>query len=90
MCLQTYPRPDDERYGNGNARIWTMTSSDLENWRTPELIKVKGPTITQESTGRMIDPFLLADKDHSGKWWCFYKHKGINISPLDELQSALP
>ena len=63
MCLQTYPRPNGERYGNGNARIWTMTSSDLENWRTPELIRVKGPTITQENMGRMIDPFLFGHTD---------------------------
>jgi len=90
MCLQTYPRPNGERYGNGSARIWTMTSSDLENWRTPELIKVKGPTIPQESMGRMIDPFLLADKDHSGKWWCFYKQNGINISRSDDLHVWTP
>jgi hypothetical protein len=23
--------------------------------------------------GRMIDPYLIEDRDEPGKWWCFYK-----------------
>lgn len=30
--------------------------------------------------GRMIDPYLLEDKDESGKWWCFYKQNGVSMS----------
>src|SRR6476620_2861906 len=30
-CLQTYPRPNGEQFGNEDARIWTMRSRDLEN-----------------------------------------------------------
>jgi hypothetical protein len=27
--------------------------------------------------GRMIDAYLLADKDEPGKWWCLYKQNGL-------------
>ena len=30
--------------------------------------------------GRMIDPFLLQDKDEPGKWWCFFKQNGASMS----------
>ena len=76
LCLQTYPRPNGERYGNQNARLWIMRSQDLENWGPPELLKVLGPGVSQEDMGRMIDPYLLQDKDDPGKWWCLYKQKG--------------
>jgi hypothetical protein len=50
-----------------------MRSKDLEKWGEPELIRAKGPYVPREKMGRMIDPYLLADKDEPGKWWCFYK-----------------
>ena len=80
LCLQTYPRPNGEQYGNKNSRLWTMRSKDLESWSAPELMRVKGPDVPQEQMGRMIDPYLLADKDEPGKWWCFYKQNGVSLS----------
>jgi hypothetical protein len=80
LCLQTYPRPNGERFGDANSRIWIMRSCDFENWGPPELLRVKGPDIPQAAMGRMIDPFLLASKDDPGKWWCFYKQNGISMS----------
>ena len=80
LCLQTYPRPGGEAYGNAASRIWTMRSRDLETWREPELLRVKGPDVSQEQMGRMIDPYLVADKDEPGKWWCFYKQNGVSMS----------
>lgn len=80
LCLQTYPRPHGELYGNETARIWTVRSNDLERWSEPELLRVKGPDVPKEKMGRMIDPFLLADKDDPGKWWCFYKQNGVSMS----------
>lgn len=38
----------------------------------------------------MIDPYLLQDKDHSGKWWCFYKQNGINIASSEDLRVWQP
>ena len=73
LCLQTYPRPNGIKYGNGDCRIWIMRSKDLENWGPPELLRVKGPNVPQETMGRMIDPYLIEDRGDPGKWWCFYK-----------------
>jgi hypothetical protein len=90
LCLQTYPRPHGEKYGNKDSRVWTMRSRDLERWSEPELLRVKGPEVPREKMGRMIDPFLLADKDQAGKWWCFYKQNGISISTSPDLKTWTP
>jgi hypothetical protein len=78
LCVQTYPRPHGEQYGNENARIWIMRSKDLEHWSPPQLLRVKGKHVPREQMGRMIDPFLLQDKDDPGKWWCFFKQHGVS------------
>jgi beta-xylosidase len=85
LCLQTYPRPDHYntlpvRYGDRSARIFIMRSKDLEQWSSPELLRVKGNDIPVEHMGRMIDPYLLEDKDEKGKYWCFYKQNGASMS----------
>lgn len=85
LCLQTYPRPEYKieqmpRFGSGDARLYTMRSKDLKNWSKPKLLKVKGPETPFEEMGRMIDPYLLEDKDVKGKWWCFYKQNGVSMS----------
>jgi hypothetical protein len=80
LCLQTYPTPENEFYGTADSRIWLMRSRDLTSWSEPELMRVKGPGIPSSAMGRMIDPFLLADKDMAGKWWCFYKQNGVSLS----------
>lgn len=85
LCLQTYPRPNysDAQmpvYGNQTARLYIMRSKNLEDWSAPELLKVKGINVPIEEMGRMIDPFLLEDKDEPGKYWCFYKQKGVSMS----------
>ncbi|MCH5373355.1 MAG: hypothetical protein JJ992_05225 [Planctomycetes bacterium] len=87
LCLQTYPRPNSQRYGNASARIWTMRSRDLENWDQPELLRVKGPDVPREEMGRMIDAYLLEDKDEAGKWWCFYKQAGMSMSWSRDLKT---
>ena len=85
LCLQTYPRPNhttdqEVRYGNRNARLYTMRSKDLKNWSLPTLLKVKGNDIAESDMGRMIDPYLLEDREEPGKWWCFYKQNGVSMS----------
>lgn len=80
LCLQTYPRPNGEKYGSGDARLWTMRSRNLSEWSAPELLRVKGREISREHMGRMIDPFLFEDKDEPGKWWCFFKQNGVGMS----------
>lgn len=80
MCLQTYPRPDGEKYGNAYSRIWTMESNDLCHWSEPELLLLKGDNVPVEDIGRMIDPYLIESKDEPGKWFCFYKQNGVSLS----------
>ncbi len=85
LCLQTYPRPgylkeEMPRFGNGDARLYIMRSKDLNNWSQPELMKVKGDSVSFEEMGRMIDPYLIEDKNEKGKWWCFYKQNGVSMS----------
>ncbi|TBL80137.1 hypothetical protein [Paenibacillus thalictri] len=80
MCLQTYPRPNEEKYGNQTSRIWTMESTDLDCWSAPELLKVKGDDVPVEQMGRMIDPYLIESKEEPGKWYCFYKQNGVSVS----------
>ncbi len=87
LCLQTYPRPNGERFGNKDSRIWIMRSNDLENWGPAELLQVKGPDVPQEKMGRMIDPFLIKDKDDPNKWWCFFKQNGISLSWSRDLKT---
>ena len=45
ICLQTYPTPNKERWGNESSRIWIMRSKDLISWSEPEMLKVKGNDI---------------------------------------------
>lgn len=87
LCLQTYPTPGNELYGTDAARVWTMSSDDLETWGAPELLRVKGPGVPVAEMGRMIDPFLLRDKDDPRKWWCFYKQNGVSLSWSHDLEN---
>ena len=91
LCMQTYPRPDYAasqgiRYGDETARLYMIRSRDLELWGEPELLKVKGPDVAEEDMGRMIDPYLVEDKDEKGKWWCFYKQNGVSMSCSHDLE----
>ena len=90
LCLQTYPRPDYHisqpvRYGDATARIFIMRSRDLKTWGEPELLRVKGDDVPVENMGRMIDPYIVEDKDEKGKYWCFYKQRGVSLSYSHDL-----
>ena len=87
MCLQTYPTPNGGFFGDESARIFTMVSDDLIKWDQPKLIRVKGPNIARKDMGRMIDPYLIEDKDQPGKWWCFFKQNGASMSWSTDLNS---
>ena len=63
-----------------------MCSDDLVEWDEPELIAVKGPDVARVDMGRMIDPYLIEDKDEPGKWWCFYKQNGASMSWSTDLE----
>ena len=82
LCLQTYPRPNGETYGNENSRIYTMKSKDLMHWDKPEIIMVKGD-IPVDDMGRMIDPYILED---NGVFRCFFKQNGVSFSTSTDLK----
>ena len=86
LCLQTYPMHGDN-FGDGTARLFLMRSHDLTHWSEPELIPVKGPDVPEAEMGRMIDPYLLEDKDTPGRWWCFYKQNGASMSYTDDFKT---
>jgi len=87
LCASTYPQPNGELYGNATARLFLMRSKDLERWSEPELMRVKGPDVPVEKMGRMIDAYLMPDKDEPGKWWCFYKQNGVSMSWSRDLRT---
>ena len=84
LCLQTYP---GLKGGDETARIFIMRSADLDTWSFPEMMMVKGPDVPVKEMGRMIDPYLLEDKDKPGLWWCFYKQNGASISHSNDLKT---
>ena len=89
LCFQTYPTPDATTnkivYANDNARLFTMRTRDWKTWTKPELIKVKGDNVAVGEMGRMIDPYLLRDRDDPGLWRCFYKQNGVSFSTSRDL-----
>ncbi len=87
ICLQSYPTPNNEKHGNKNARVWIMRSDDLENWSKPEMLKVKGPDVPFEKMGRLIDPYLVQDKNDPRKWWCLFDDNAANISYSYDLKN---
>ncbi|MHC4260435.1 MAG: glycoside hydrolase family protein, partial [Planctomycetota bacterium] len=87
LCLQTYPTPKGEKYGNKNCRVWIMRSKDLEDWGPAELLRVKGPDVPFEKMGRLIDAYLIEDKDKPGKWWCFFDDNAANMSYSYDLKT---
>lgn len=86
LCCQSYCRENGEKYGNANCRLWLLRSDDLVHWDAPELLRVKGDAVPREEMGRMIDPYLLEDKDEPGKYWCFYKQNGVSLSSSRDLE----
>jgi len=63
-----------------------MRSKDLKQWSAPELLRVKGDGVPESEMGRMIDPYLIEDKDEPGKYWCFYKQNGVSMSWSHDLK----
>ena len=77
LCIQTYPTPRrKDKVGDRNSRLWIMRSKDLEHWGKPELLQVEGPAVPPEEMSRLIDPYLVRDKEVAENWWCFYKKSG--------------
>ena len=77
LCFQTYPTPNATptkvAFCDDTARLYTMRTKDFKTWTKPEIIKVKGPNVSEAEMGRMIDAYIARGTD--GMWWCFYKQQ---------------
>ena len=77
LCFQRYPTPKATptkvAFCDDTARLFTIRTKDFKTWTEPEMIRVKGPDVTDEEMGRMIDPYLVKGTD--GLWWCFYRQR---------------
>ena len=51
------------------------------------MLKVRGPGAPVEQMGRIIDPYLVADKDEPGKWWCFFDDNAAKMSFSYDLET---
>lgn len=87
LCLQTYCREGNEKYGNRNCRLYLMHSPDLRQWSEPEQLRIKGD-IPNAEAGRMIDPFILRTDDSAGPLFhCFFKQNGVSRSVSRDLRN---
>jgi len=87
LCMQTYPTPNGQKFGNKNCKVWITRSKDLENWSQPEMLRVKGADVPFSKMGRLIDAYLIEDKDEPGKWWCFFDDNAANMSYSYDLKN---
>ena len=83
LCFQTYPRPNGEKYGNENCRLYTSFTKNFVDFTPPKLMLVKGDDAT---AGRMIDPFLLFNRK-DGYYYCFFKQNGVSFSRSKDLET---
>lgn len=73
MAVQSYPVPSGQRHADESARLWLMTSLDLDIWSDPAPIKPEGAQVNWTGSRRQIDPCLI---EHDGRFWCLYKTGG--------------
>jgi hypothetical protein len=87
LCMQTYPTPKGQKFGDKNCKVWITRSKDLENWSEPEMLMVKGPDVPFEKMGRLIDAYLVQDMHEPAKWWCFFDDNAANMSYSYDLKN---
>ena len=91
MCVQTYPIPEGELYGSGDARLWLMESDNLTDWREPRIMVAAGCQANWSGSPRQIDPYLVYA---NSQYWCFYKANGclglLVSKDLQNWQEASP
>lgn len=80
------PRPFAEcPYADATARLYYIETSDFSGFCAPKRIYPKGVDCADE--GRMIDPFVLEDKDEQGRYLLFFKQNGVSISESYDLEN---
>lgn len=89
LCITSYPLLKPYRkdsIADQTARLYLMYTKDFSVFSEPELIHPKGENYTFEEEGRMIDPFLLENKDVPGEYLLFFKQNGVSLSSSRDLK----
>ena len=87
ICVCSYPMPKpltEMSYADETARLFFMETKDFVTFSTPTRIYAKGIDYVDE--GRMIDPFVLEDRNQRGRYVLFFKQKGISVSESYDLR----
>ena len=88
ICVTSYPMPlpfEEQCYADKTARLFFIETTDFRTFSEPKKIAAKG--IDCEDEGRMIDPFVLEDKDVCGRYLLFFKQNGVSISESYDLEN---
>lgn len=89
MCITSYPLPKpyaEDSIADETARLHLMRTGDFQTFTPPELIHAKGKECPPGQDGRMIDPFILEDKDQPGRYLLFFKQNGVSLSASADLK----
>lgn len=89
LCVTSYPMPkpyDEQFYADDTARIYFIKTTDFKSFTEPEIIYAKGGENIEEM-GRMIDPFVLRDKDNPDRYLLFFKQNGLSISESYDMKN---
>lgn len=72
LCFQSYPIEPGKVWGSEASRLWTMCSTDLEDWSDP-IMMTDGCSAEWADSRRQIDPYIIEGNKH---YHCFYKSHG--------------
>lgn len=87
ICCCSYPLPlpfEEQCYADETARLYFIDTRDFVTFSAPRKIFAKGIDCPDE--GRMIDPFVLEDKDIEGRYLLFFKQRGVSLSESRDLE----
>lgn len=88
ICVTSYPMPfpfSQKGYADETARLFWIDTEDFVHFSEPKRIFPKGSSCADE--GRMIDPFVLEDKDQQGRYLLFFKQNGVSMSESYDLEN---
>ena len=88
ICVCSYPMPvpyEQRGYADDTARLYWIETRDFVTFTQPRRILAKGSDCADE--GRMIDPFVLEDKDRAGRYLLFFKQHGVSMSESFDLEN---
>ncbi len=88
ISVTSYPMPEPysvKWIANDEARLYFIETKDFLEFSEPKRIYPKGDDCEDE--GRMIDPFLLKDKDDSERYILLFKQNGVSMSDSRDLKS---